>query len=102
MEPDKGGELPVSGILIRSHHFPSKSNKSKSEYKRFPDPLKYRLWQVLHTKGRAILLLRHPADALLSYWKHSLTGDVHQQNVDYQDLEKILKVSVLNIIIVQC
>lgn len=76
--------------MIKTHHVPVETMAWSSKYDQFENKLSYRLWQILHQNGRAVLLLRNPFEAILSWWKHVIDGDSHQEKeLDY-DTEMVI------------
>ncbi len=71
-----------STFLIKSHHqdpYRAKrtcsvlSRHQSKRWTRYPEELDYRLGDIRFTKGRAVLLLRSPYDAMVSFWNHDRT-----------------------------
>ena len=84
----KNGTLPESGLMIKTHHVPIESLGLTSMIRAFDNSVGFRLWLIMHTGGRAVLLLRNPFEAILSWWRHIVSGSVLQ--VEEFDMENLM------------
>ncbi len=70
--PTRVLDVDTGVVYTTHHHMPNHILLAAREGRpRVPEPIRLRIWHVTLTRGRTVVLMRNPYEAIVAFWRHN-------------------------------